>query len=167
MLGPNQGINVVIGIVAACQTANCLDCKANYQTCISCNTGNGYYLHATTCKNVSVLGKNQGINYALGIIVACQSTNCLNCKANHQICIGCDTSSGFFLDGTICKSQAMLSAHQGLNLATQTISSCHSSGCTECKANHLICSQCDGSQGYTLQNASCTRPCVDAYCLHH
>ena len=157
-----------MGSIVTCQDANCLDCKANYQTCILCDTGAGFYLQGVICKSQVMLGANEGINLALGIIVACQTgtTHCIDCKSNYLICTRCDTGAGFYLDGTNCKNKAMLITSQGINIASQTVSTCSSAGCINCKANHLICLECDQSQAYTLENTSCTRRCADTACLN-
>src|SRR3990167_7720979 len=164
LMGGNQGANVGLGTVVSCQEAECTNCKSNYQMCATCNTGSSFYLDSITCKNQAVLGANQGINSALGTVVACQTTNCLDCKANYQTCISCDTGSGFYLDSITCKNQAMLTSGQGINIPSQIISPCFSSGCINCKADHLTCLECDGSQGYTLNNTNCLRRCADTRC---
>src|SRR3990167_3529791 len=95
-----------------------------------------------------MLGINEGVKVETGTIVPCQSTGCLDCKMNYQICVCCNTLSGYYLDGTTCKTINLLSPNQGINSLLGTIAPCMQKGCRDCKANYQVCVACDTANGY-------------------
>ena len=113
---PRFGIDATTFLYVACSDPNCLNCAASNTVCTGCDVafagaGGGWYLDGTTCKQKASFAPNQGVNG--GVVATCTETNCIDCKSDYQTCTSCYVAGGFYLDGTVCKNQAMLAANQG------------------------------------------------------
>jgi hypothetical protein len=156
------GANIVTGTAIACQDTHCKLCKADYQTCTGCDTSSSWYLDGTTCKHATVspiIPDFFGANTGTGLVVACQDTHCKLCKATYLTCTGCDTASGWYLDGTTCKHATLtplIASGFGPNLATGIIVACQLGSCSNCLNNYLNCDSC--SPGWYSYSSSCYHP---------
>jgi hypothetical protein len=155
------GANTVTGDAVSCQETHCKLCKATYLTCTGCDTGTGWYLDATTCRHATLsptIPDTKGPDLGLGTIVSCQETNCLLCKSDYVTCTGCDTASGWYLDGTICKHATLgtiFSPGTGPNLVSGLVVPCFDSHCNTCSANNLICTACQVGAQWFLDGNTC------------
>src|SRR3990167_5219556 len=112
----------------------CVDCKLNRsfcQTCVPRSTASG-----GICSE------------------PCTDTNCLLCPLNADTCAGCDSQTAVLVGGT-CYLLSSIPTGFGMNLSTATSVPCASSGCTFCKSNYQICTECDQANGYILDNGQC------------
>jgi hypothetical protein len=156
------GANTVTGTADACQDTHCKLCKATYTTCTGCDTGTGWYLDGTTCKHATltpIIADFFGANTVTGTADACQETHCKLCKATYTTCTGCDTGTGWYLDGTTCKHATLaplFPASKGPNTVSGLVVPCQDTNCQTCSASYLTCSVCIA--GWYLKTGLCYHP---------
>jgi hypothetical protein len=154
--GPNTGT----GLVVPCQDTNCQTCSASHLTCTLCTTG--WYLKTGACyhpTSAPIIPDFFGANTGTGIAVACQDTHCKLCKATYTTCTGCDTATGWYLDGNTCRHATIspvFGAGTGPNLGNGLVEACQAANCQLCTASHLTCTQCIAS--WYLKSGTCYHP---------
>jgi hypothetical protein len=154
--GPNTGT----GMVVPCQDANCATCSATHVTCTVCSAG--WYLKTGACYHPTlapIIPDYFGANTLTGTADSCQDTHCKLCKATYATCIGCDTGSSWYLDGTTCKHATLspvFSAGTGPNTGTGMVVPCQDANCATCSATHVTCTVC--SAGWYLKSGACYHP---------
>jgi hypothetical protein len=150
--GPDLGL----GTVVACSVANCLLCKSDNTICSGCNTGAGWYLSGNQCQHATSapqMASRFGPDLSTGMVVGCGDSNCLLCKGNYQTCTGCDTATGWYLNGAICQhatSSPQMPSGFGPDLGLGTVVACSVPHCTQCTSDHTICNGCDKASGWYL-----------------
>jgi hypothetical protein len=154
------GANTATGNIDACTDANCVDCKLNINTCVSCDVANQYYLNTTThtCIHLLSIPDGSGAKAADGTISFCQDTNCNKCQANFSQCTECDTASLYYLNNATktCVYVTSIADFFGANLTSGVINPCSVSNCRKCQANNLVCTACDTTTLYFMDNSTAT-----------
>jgi hypothetical protein len=151
-------------LASPCTDANCNACATNYLICTACNTVGGWYLDGTSCEHATLspqIPSGKGANTVSGLVVNCQDTNCLLCKASYSVCIGCNTGSGWYLDGLVCKhavSAPQIPSGKGPNTGTGLVVSCQDTHCLLCKSDYTICTGCDTGSSWYLDGSTCKHP---------
>jgi hypothetical protein len=87
-----------------CSVGNCAACMMNILICPQCSVG--WYLKSGICyhpTSAPIIPDYFGANTVTGTADACQESHCKLCKATYTTCTGCDTTSGWYLDGSTCK----------------------------------------------------------------
>jgi hypothetical protein len=79
---------------------------------------------------------------------------------NYLNCYACDSAQKRFLNNTKCISPPEFSNGFGVDLATNTITTCIDTNCVRCVDNYQICTECDQANGYILVNGSCAMPVI-------
>src|SRR3990167_3078943 len=104
-LGNGEGLNLQAGTIETCSSTGCINCKATYTSCLSCNTAANYYLDQSECKTKSQFSKTQGVNLSDGTVRTCTDPHCINCLNNYQICTECDQANGYIVEtsNSTCK----------------------------------------------------------------
>jgi hypothetical protein len=144
-----SGANTATGTVQTCQTLNCANCQANYQTCVTCAPT--YYLFGSTC----VSSPPAGYGISGSTIVACTVSNCQTCSPI-TTCTACNTGSSYYLTtSNTCILQSAIPSGSGVNTATGTVVTCQSTGCTNCQANYAVCTACNTGSNYYLSGSVC------------
>src|SRR5205823_631669 len=95
------GARMPAGDVVACNDVHCQLCKANYMTCNTCQTANGWYLASNQCQSASTsptFATGFGPDTTLGTVVACSLSHCLDCRTDYTVCTACDKASGWYLN---------------------------------------------------------------------
>jgi hypothetical protein len=152
------GSNLANGQITDCADANCLNCRLNYLTCAACDTSSLYYLDTTTqtCILQSSIPTGYGADLSTGTIAQCSDVLCMYCQANHAVCSGCDTGSGYYLNTTsnVCILNSLITTGFGAKLSDGTIAACVDGHCQICSMNNLQCSSCDTANYYFLDTAT-------------
>ena len=160
MLALNQGLNPTEGKVYLCTSSGCINCIDLYTACNQCDHTNGYYLDGTNCKQKPQFSPGQGVKSTDWTVAFCDVTNCVNCVDNYLTCLGCDTVTGWFLDGNTCKTKQMFLPNQGVEISTNKVVSCLLPTCTNCIDNHLMCIGCNVQQDLYLYQATTEQQCL-------
>jgi hypothetical protein len=151
------GPNLATGMVVACSLANCGKCSASYLTCTACVSG--WYFKTSQCYHPTlapIIPDNFGANTGTGTADACQVSQCKLCKANYQICDGCNT--GWYLLNNVCyhpTSAPTIPDFKGANTGTGMVVDCGTPYCKLCKADYLTCTGCDTANGWYLDGNTC------------
>ena len=186
-------VNASAGQVVGCQDTNCISCVDNYQTCLQCSLGTGYYLNPldSKCYNKAqfVPGNGvQAVNASAALVSPCTSTGCVSCVDNYGTCLQCNSASNYYLNTatSACVTYSAMTSGTGANLVTGAVLPCTEPYCTNCATDYTACSACDtGSQYYHYSaNNSClnystipprfgpntgtgsVESCTDANCLN-
>ena len=155
--GPNTGT----GNVQSCADGHCKTCSSTISTCSGCDTANGWYLNVNVCQHATLspqFPSAYGPNTGTGLVVACSVAHCLACSNTYSTCTGCDTGTGWFLNGNACQHATLapqFPAGFGPNLANGLVQSCSIAHCTTCSASTTSCSSCDSAAGWFLNGLSC------------
>jgi hypothetical protein len=167
------GANTVTGTADACQQANCKLCKAAYTICTGCDTTTGWYLKSGACYHATFVLLFQTISeptLLTGTADACQDSHCILCKATYTACTGCDTTTGWYLDGSTCKHASLspvFPSGKGPNLLSGILVSCFTSHCKNCMNSYLDCISCFDNFILDSSNNVCNPiiiPCLDPHC---
>ena len=100
-----KGADIENDTVRSCSEVHCIDCKSNYSFCTQCDDTSYFkYLHASTgiCYSLMNMPERFGINKRDDKVVDCVDKNCIDCRDNRDICVGCDINRDYLLDGTYC-----------------------------------------------------------------
>ena len=146
-------------------SAGCSTCIVNSGTtqCSACDSTSGFYLSGSICCNTNNDEYPDGLN-ACG---SCSSVSagCSTCIVNSGTtqCSACDSTSGFYLSGSICCNTNNDEYPDGLN-ACGSCSSV-SAGCSTCIVNSgtTQCSACDSTSGFYLSGSICCNTNNDEY----
>ena len=155
-------VNASAGQVVGCQDANCISCIDNYQTCLQCNLGTGYYLNPvdSKCYNKAqfVPGNGvQAVNASAALVSPCTSTGCVSCADNYGTCLQCNLGTGYYLNpvDSKCYNKAQFvpgNGVQAVNASAALVSPCTSTGCVSCVDNYGTCLQCNLGTSYYLNS---------------
>jgi hypothetical protein len=137
----------------------CNNCLANYLNCTACDytaaSPNDYWLDGTVCVQGTAITGAKGKNTVMnGILTACQTTNCAQCKSDYRVCEACDAANDWWLNGTSCVNTAGIPLGMGKLGSTGKLAPC-AFGCTNCQGNSTQCSVCDTSKDYWMLNNVC------------
>jgi hypothetical protein len=137
----------------------CNNCLANYLNCTACDytaaSPNDYWLDGTVCVQGTAITGAKGKNTVMnGILTACQTTNCTQCKSDYRVCEACDAANDWWLNGTSCVNTAGIPLGMGKLGSTGKLAPC-AFGCTNCQGNSTQCSVCDTSKDYWMLNNVC------------
>jgi hypothetical protein len=176
LISSGYGANQLSGTTAACSTTNCIDCIADYQTCITCNTvlnlvlesnqcvcdyANGYYKDPVinTCVGLpTLLNSGKGANNLTKQVAPCIDSNCQDCMFDYSSCAACMTELGYLLNGTVCVHLNNILHGFGADSSTGTVRQCSEIGCLQCQLNSTGCTQCDSGLGLILTDNICVAP---------
>ena len=157
------GANGGTGKVEACNDINCIDCRSDFATCVTCDTANYWYLSGSSCLHTidspRILDR-QGANTTAGTVVSCSDSNCIDCRPAFASCITCDTLQGWYLNQGIpqclhATDSPTMPAGYGPDLLHGVVVACDDGHCLDCLMNMKICRVCDVSSGWYLAGNEC------------
>ena len=97
-IAENTGHDGTTNSVVSCQDPNCLHCSDDFRICTKCvGVSLKPYIFQGRCVSFSEILPKSGINSMSNEIVPCVDPNCLQCRPNFQICLGCDLVLGYSL----------------------------------------------------------------------
>ena len=148
------GINPSTNRILACTTSNCLKCTANYSTCDTCDTANGFYTDtfANNCTRLLDIAPGHGVNIATSQVFPCLTAGCYNCQADYRKCLACDSGRGFYMyaSTTQCLQASGFPEGLGPNLITMQLEVCQVLLCKNCSMDSKVCKGCKVENGYYL-----------------
>jgi hypothetical protein len=148
------GPNINSGLLSSCLDPNCKLCKEKFDECDYCDVPNHYYFNGTslTCELSWTIETGFGGKDIDGLIYPCDSPGCNNCSTNFMECVTCDTSLDYYLDTTAhrCVLVDQIPTRYGADTGDGTIKSCDDLNCLWCKADYMMCTECDVGSSYFL-----------------
>ncbi len=152
------GCNLVTVTFETCVDSGCADCRNDRATCVTCDTGKGYFMKAGVCVHTSVMPDTFGPDLATGLVQSCFDTQCRVCNFNHLQCQTCKSGTVYCTDfaakSCVLKSSAPLGF--GCNLNSVVQEACSDTGCADCREDSSICVACDTSRDFYMYQSVCT-----------
>ena len=149
-----------VELAIPCADTNCNDCKSSKDTCVACNSG--WYLRSSGCYHPTtspIIPDFFGANTLTGTVVSCQiNPTCKLCKNDYQVCTGCDTATGWFLNVNVCQhatSAPTIPNRKGPDTVSGLVVNCFDTNCLLCKADFNTCTGCDTAAGWYLNGIIC------------
>ena len=158
---PGFGLNPANNAMTRCRSMGCLDCKDDYNICLTCNVAEGFCTNPKNtdfCTTYDNLDNGYGLRVPLPLtaepcFLPCSMPFCNQCMSNYQKCTRCSDAQTppVYLDpisGT-CVTEASISIGRGVDLVMQEVGAC-ATGCLECQSNTIFCTKCDNSNNYFI-----------------
>ncbi len=148
-------------LVVTCDSTNCLDCKANHLICVVCDTVAGYYLRPldSKCFSFATMPTSFGLELISSHLIGCLDSLCLDCRTNHEICVGCDTANQYLLQGNTCIHVNNIPDLFGADWISYMVTSCIDLNCQKCKLDISFCTQCKSNVAAKYLNPT-TKTCL-------
>ena len=157
-LSSGYGGDPVSGHIKACTVVGCIDCKADYKGCQTCDTAATYYLNSSAglCTLQVNIPSRFGSGLLTGQVEPCYNTACIQCQMDTAVCGACDTAAGYYLDPvlTSCVPVQQIEDYKGADKITGKIAACTVVSCLKCQADHTICTGCDSTTGVYLNETT-------------
>lgn len=132
-----KGKKLGTGYTENCTVARtgCLKCFDDSTKCTECDQLNDYWLGGDICYTTPNIPDGRGKELLTGKAPFCSVTNCQKCAATFTTCTDCLPS--YALQGNICAL------------------ACTSPGCMACPTSVSVCTACNKSLDYWLENGAC------------
>ena len=131
-----------------CTLANCADCLADYQVCVTC-AATYKFVESTPgnkqCLNPVPANHGRAVAGDDSLWKPCSASNCGDCLADHQVCVTCVVNHKFVEDSSGNKNclNPVPASHGRAVAGDDTLwKTCSSPNCADCLGFYLDCTTC-------------------------